>query len=289
MLKFSKIIIFLVLFICVSIFAFDTIIRDQDWQDSNTIIWTRWSNPPIFIESGPYKGMGVADLTQKHLFKLLPNYNHKVLSTNIPRVIALAKEKAHTCNVSWLDTPEWRKDFYFSKPFQIVPTNGIIIRDINRDAIGREVPVSFDELLGAKKLRLGVARFYGEGLDDILEKYNYKNNPKVSVASKSINPHLMLMSGRVDYILGYPMEVIFYQKTIPGYDGVAIPTKENTNYVEVVMGCSKTPWGKKVIDEINKILEQSEVVELYQKYMNDWLPVESLQYIDDKKLIPSKK
>ena len=241
------------------------------WNDPNTIIWTTWDNPPVFIRKGEFKGRGFTDRIQTHIFKLLPRYTHQVLEANIPRILKLADGKTNTCNASWLDTPEWRKSFYFSKPYIIVPTNGVIVTKANRHKFPPKEPISFENLLAAASFRLGVSRLYGEGLDNILLKYDYKNNPMVSIVSKSNLAHLMLKQGRVDYILGYPFEVVYHKRTLPGYAPVAIPVVENANSVPVVFGCAKTPWGEKVIEAVNEILNRPGIHNHYQALSNGWL------------------
>jgi uncharacterized protein (TIGR02285 family) len=246
------------------------------WKDPNTIIWTTWDNPPVFISSGKYIDQGFTDKIQKHMIKSLTGYTHQTIKANIPRILKLADMKANTCNASWLDTPEWRKSFYFSIPYMIVPTNGVIVTKQNRHKLPQKEPISFEKLIAAAALRLGVARLYGEGLDEILFKYDYKNNPMVNVANRSAQSHLMLKNGRVDYILGYPFEVVYYKRTLPGYDPVSIAVMENTNSVPVVFGCVKTPWGKKVVEQINKVLKRPGVHEHYQEFCNDWLEPDAI-------------
>ena len=193
-------------------FTVSTFAKDGYFHQKNTIVWTEWSNPPIFINKGKYKGEGVSDKIQEFIYNKLKNVKHLEIDANIPRIIELAKKGTHTCNSSWIDTPVWRKVFYFSKPYMIVPTNGVIIKKSKRHLLGSSADTSLDKMIKNSKLSLGVARLYGEGIDEILLKYNYKRNPKVSVVSLSINAHYMLMNDRVDYILGYPFEVEYYKK-----------------------------------------------------------------------------
>ena len=70
------------------------------------------------------------------------------------------------------------------------------------------------------------------------------------------------------------------KKIIPSYDAVSVPTIENKTSVPVIFACSKTPLGKKVITQINRLLEDPKVHQEFQSYMNNWLSKESINFMN---------
>lgn len=247
----------------------------------HTITWTSWDNPPAYVLSGKEKGMGIQDQIEKDITSLLKEYVHERLTVNISRVLQMAKEDGTSCNAGWLDTPEWRELFYFSKPVFIIKSNGAIIRKDKARLFKYSKKISLERLLAEKNLRLGVSRAYGQGIDQILQKYNYQNNPMIDVVSSDLLAHQMLRKGRVDFIIGYPIEINYYrQMSNDQSDVVYLPLEENEDTIEVVLACNKTAIGKQVIDQINKLLDKKSL-KRFEKYQDYWLSPEEIKNLAD--------
>ncbi len=253
------------------------------------VTWTRWNDPPIFIEDLPFRGEGLLGKMEEEIKKELPEYEHSLIWVNFPRVLQSAKEKRETCNAGWLDTPEWRKVFYLSKPSFIIPANGVLIKKKNLHLVRDLGPYSLRRLLSAKYLRMAIGRLYGEGVDDYLKKVNYQNHPQIDVVKNSATAHKMLQMDRVNYTIGYPFEAYYYQqimKTQDAFKGkvqdqiIHLPLEENANYVEVVFACAKTPQGKKVIDRINKLLTDKKRLKRFEGYLDRWLSVDEIKKLE---------
>lgn len=255
--------------LCASLFL-SFLVQAQD-SDPKTIYWTRWDAPPVFLLDGPYKDQGVQDLVELALRKRLKNYKHKVIRANVLRVIKLAEDKANTCNAGWLDTPYWRKMFYFSTPTMVTPSNGIIIKTKNLGKLTNIKPLSLQKVLDKTQLQLGLGKLYGEGIDDILKKNEGKYADKIHRVANPINTYKMLLADRLDYTIGYPVEAYYYQMILKGKEKFThVPLVDNAPFVEVVAACSNTPWGKKVIDEINVILKDPKIHKEIDGYLNRW-------------------
>lgn len=239
------------------------------------ITWIRWDDPPIFIFEGPYKGQGVLDVVEKELKQALPQYQHESINANVPRVLKEAEEKSQICNAGWLNTPEWAKYFYFSKPVFVIPSNGILLKESHlKDLKNLKTPYGLQEFLDKKiDWILGIGRLYGEGIDDILKKNNYQKNPKILILPSSLLVHRMLYADRVQYALGYPFEAEYYNELLGNKDNrvVYIPLKDNADFVEVVVGCPKSPWGEKIIADVNKALTNKALLERNRKGVDRWL------------------
>lgn len=249
-------------------------------ESDKTIYWTRWDDPPIFVIDGPFRDKGFLDQVEMSIRSKLPGYEHKNIKSNVLRVLKLAEDKANTCNAGWLDTPEWRKVFHLSKPFSLIPSNGIIMKKKHYKEIAHLEPLSLQKMLDETNLKLGVGRLYGKGIDETLQKNNYKKNKKVKQISNSKLVHHMLNADRLDYTLGYPFEAVYYKELFKGKEEtIHIPVSENDHYVEVVVACSRTPWGENVIKEVNKLLTQKKIYDEFNVYVDRWLTPTVLEKI----------
>ncbi|WP_041577287.1 TIGR02285 family protein [Bdellovibrio bacteriovorus] len=251
------------------------------------ITWIRWDDPPIFVFSGPFKGQGVLDTVEDELRKKLPQYQHKTLEGTVPRVLKEAESRTHICNAGWLATPEWSKLFYFSTPVFVIPANGILLPKSRLGEVRNLAPYSLQKFLDAKKSwKLGVGRLYGEGIDEVLTKNNYQKNPQVITIATSLRVHKMLHANRIQYTLGYPFEAVYYNELLNSKaDSVVhIPVTENSARVEVVVACPKTPWGAKVIADVDRALQNKALLEKFEKGVDRWLSAE-----DQEKLAPARK
>jgi uncharacterized protein (TIGR02285 family) len=246
-------------------------------KGDNAITWMRWDDPPIFVLSGPFIGTGVLDVTQNIVMQKLPKFQHTSLESTIPRILVEAEKKTHACNAGWLDTPEWHKLFYFSKPVFVIPTNGVLIKKSKLQEIQKLRPYSLQKFLDDKpKWKLGVGRLYGEGIDAVLEKNNYKKNEKIIAISTSLKVHQMLQSDRIDYTLGYPFEAVYYNELLKAKDKVVyVQLNDNANFVNVVIACPRDSWGKDIIDQVNAVLLQHpESLDDITKGVDRWLSPE---------------
>lgn len=250
------------------------------------VTWTRWNDPPIFVEDMPFKDQGMLDRMEEDMRKALPEYSHSNIWVNVPRVIQLAKEIHETCNAGWLDTPEWRDIFYFSKPSFIIPANGILLKEKRLSLIPKKKKLFLKDILEIKGWRMAIGRLYGEGIDPYLQKINYQRHPKIDVVQNSATAHRLLRLNRVDFTLGYPFEAFYYRELLERDKELSskihekvthLPIADNGNYVEVVFACAKTPQGKKLIDKINKLLTNKKRLKRYESYLDRWLSAEEIR------------
>ncbi|MDG0816694.1 TIGR02285 family protein [Bdellovibrio svalbardensis] len=260
-------------------------------KESSQITWIRWDDPPIFIFAGPYRGQGLLDVVEVQVQKYMPQYEHKKIEGTVLRVLKEAENQSPICNAGWLDTPEWRKLFYFSKPVFVIPTNGVLIKESHLKEIVGLQPYALQKFLDKKpEWKLGVGRLYGEGIDPILFKNDYQKNPKFVPIATSLRVHQMLQNDRIQYTLGYPFEAVYYNELLKNKDKVVyVPLTDNSSFVEVVVACPKNEWGKKVIADVNKVLEKPMVLAEIEKGVDRWLSKEDQRRLIQPRLEMLKK
>ncbi|WP_413560396.1 TIGR02285 family protein [Bdellovibrio sp. HCB209] len=242
-------------------------------ESDKAITWMQWDDPPIFIMEGPFKGQGLLDRVQEEMEIHLPNYKHTKSEATVLRVLQEAEKKSPTCNAGWLETPEWKDAFHFSKTAFVIPANGILLKESKLKEITSLKPYSLQKILDGKpKWKLGVGRLYGEGIDAVLFKNNYQKNEKVITVPTSLRIHQMLQSDRIQYTLGYPFEATYYNELLKTKDKVVyVDLTDNKDFVTVHVACSKSPWGKKVIEDVNKVLDDANVRKRIDQGVDRWL------------------
>jgi uncharacterized protein (TIGR02285 family) len=170
---------------------------------------------------------------------------------------------------------------FSNTPAIIMPPHGITVKRSKLPLFDNKKVVSLEELLKNDKLRLGIAegRSYGKDLDALLKKHEGQKHVYAR-AGKELYKGLfqMLMADRIDYLLGYPMEAMYFA----GEFGVSnqivnIALKESDEYRLTYVGCSKTEWGKQVIDRIDEILKKERTTDQYRAFHERWLDENSLE------------
>ena len=91
----------------------------------------------------------------------------------------------------------------------------------------------------------------------------------------------MIELGRLDAMISLPEEAVFQAEKLGIKDEIMTLTIEENqvgfdSWLSSV-GCSRTPWGKKVITEINRILLRERPSERYRQAYERWLDKSSLE------------
>jgi uncharacterized protein (TIGR02285 family) len=181
-------------------------------------------------------------------------------------------------------TPEREKFLYFSIPsFFTLPTVLVIRRDRLED-FGGSRTVSLDRLLREGRVTIGREknRSYGKTVDAVLDRYADRDNIFLfEGAALSENFFQMLKLGRLDALISLPEEAIYQAEVLGIEDDITTLTiEENQQGYEAWLssvGCSRTPWGRKIIDKINQVLLEQRPTERYRTAYERWLDKGSLE------------
>jgi len=241
-----------------------------------SIIWIEHDFPPVSILEGPLKGSGGADLIQQLLVENLAEYDHKKSRVNISRYQVMMKAYKNVCDCVTFKTDEREKYMHFSSiPASFIRSNGIIIRSAN---IEQFRSASLTDIINNRSLILGIAqnRTFSKEIDQILDSNKDKNHI-INRASSDITKGLisMLLMNRIDYFLGYDWELKYllkrYWSPEIAKELIFIPIKETNAYSVSYVSCSKTDFGKEVIEKINKILKKEISKDEYRELWGQWM------------------
>jgi uncharacterized protein (TIGR02285 family) len=244
----------------------------------DTIQWSGDDDPPFHIgpESGAPAsliGKGVADLQMQAFAQALPEYDHKIISVNAPRLFHLLDQGAHVCS-SVLPTPERLQRYYFTYsefavPFVIVTQSKTLARLPMKDG-----QTSLAELANDSRLKGVVVdgRSYGPALDAIIHSAPGQGIHAVVLSANQSNLMSMLSSGRMDYTIEYPVLFKYYKQVDPHLaDLVEAPFAESHGLIKAGVVCPRTPWGRTVIERLDRRIPQLLTKADYRAQLEFWL------------------
>lgn len=250
------------------------------WPSSakDSITWMEATAPPFFIHEGPYTGQGYEDLVTDILIEHLPHYQHKRTIASITRHYKEFEQGHDVCNVGLYKTPEREKFMYFSIPSFFTYPTVLIIDKSKWAAFGNTKMVKLADILKSDKLIIGRGenRSYGKPVDEVLNTYGTPNNIFAFEGQElSLNFFNMLKLDRLDGLIGLPEEAMYQAERLGIRDQImTIDIEENQGNPESwfsYVACSKTAWGRKVIDDINRVLIEQRPSDRYRATYERWL------------------
>lgn len=242
------------------------------------------SMPPFFIQQGVHQGQGYGDVVTAIIQEHLPTYTHYRTVTNVTRHFHAFREGNRVCSVGLYRNPEREEFMHFSIPsFLALPPVLITSKD-KLPALGGGEIVRLADLLKDTHVIIGLSkdRSYGADIDALLNQYRERKNLVVFTGQElSENFFRMLMLDRIDALIGLPEEAMYSADKIGIREQiVTVPLAENQANPEKwlsYVGCSKTPWGKAIITEINKVLREQRPGQQYREAYERWLNTESME------------
>ena len=242
-------------------------------EKEDSITWFILDLPPFFITKGSDKEKGLADQIQKMVSERLVGYRSSDKVANASRI---AKELNEDKCVCFAGEFYGNPGFLTSMPTVLLLPHNIIVRKKDLHLFGDGNIVSLKKLLQNKNLLLGTAkdRLYGPELDLLLKEHAKGKNVYERSGKDALGGLLgMLIKGRVDYIIEYPVSITYAAKRQGVSDRLAsITIEENVNAPPIrgAIRCPDTEWGRKIIHDINKILVKIRALPEYRKIIKEW-------------------
>ncbi len=251
-------------------------------SSNQTITWYRADFPPVTIVEGPNAGLGFFDRVTDLLSDQLPDYDHRHQVANFKRIIIELKNKKNVCCPSLYKTRERDTFISFSIPAMVVLPNVLITQKSLKDKLGpyldRNKRVGLTGLLENKNIRLGISngRKYSGGIDEVLSQFQGAENISIRSGEDVFKGLLdMLFLGRIDCIIGYPIEASYFLKGKPEFNKLQIYfiAENKIDFTIGHVGCPKTEWGEKIIERVNQVLiehrQTPEYLDFYEHWLND--------------------
>ena len=261
----------LLLFIVVS-----SVIRPviADDINENVIRWGILDFAPVNILDGKHKRMGQSDQIIQLIERHLPQYQYEWIPLNTRRLEGYIKAGDHYCHTAAIKKPEREKYAYFSRPIVMASSHRLLVLEDKAAELGIKEGVDFSQLITNKKLSGGFAagRSYGPDLDRQIELHEDGKHlffaKGMNLTETLLN---MLMHGRIDYMVDYPWIIRYFAKTRAYHSEVrSFTINGHPDYNYGYIYCPKNVWGKKVIDDINRVLDQIRDSDAYRDALFAW-------------------
>jgi len=270
-------------FILFPVFLIIVALSPRPGTANDQIMWLEAVAPPFFIHQGPLENQGYEDLLTDIFEENMPEYDHVRMQATISRHYQQWKQGEQACSVAMYKTPERTEFAYFSIPSCFTLPPGIIILKESFEKFGGRKVISLTDILKSEKLIIGRAknRSYGVEMDKVLNDYgNDKNIFSYEGPQLTLQLFKMLLAGRIDGLPSLPEEAMYLAETEGFKDRIMIlAIDENLgDYDSMItrVACSKTAWGKKTIERINKVLLKQRPTERFRAAYERWLDQNSL-------------
>lgn len=251
----------------------------------DSVTWMEAKVPPIYIHEGENKGQGYEDVITDIIMENLDGYESHEIIASVARMYEELRRGEKVCNVAFFKTPEREEFMYFSSlPTTFTLPNMIITKKSKAELFGGTKTVKLEDILKDGKLTLAAdkARSYGKNIDAVLQRYKGQKNLLIH-AGEAVSEGLlkMLLADRLDGVLGLPEEAMFLAEELNAENElITIALDENKgNYDAWVayVACSKTEWGKQILEKIDHILSEQRATERYRAAYERWLDENSIE------------
>jgi uncharacterized protein (TIGR02285 family) len=249
-----------------------------------TVSWSLFDSPPSIILDGQYKGQGNVDLLIDFYQSQLLTFSHENVVMNFKRFFKYVGSKNKTvCAIGAGKNPKRIRILYYSHPTTIELGKSLIIR---KDAVSKfkneqQNEVSIKHILEKTQLKgvLVAGRSYAPAVEKIIDEQVANNRIKIkSIKEKQLIQQLL--RSRIDFFLHTP-SVVNYLTKAQGRekDILTLPIKEAPLYTLGYTVCNKTDTGKRVIQNINALLQQKRSSPEYLSILEKWQNENSLKQI----------
>jgi uncharacterized protein (TIGR02285 family) len=231
-----------------------------------TLTWMVLDWPPWFMLQED-EGIGQYNYILKEAQEGLPQYDHINEEMNWSR-FWYEVENTNMCYVFGVKSSKREEIVYFSNPHSLILPNSIIMRKEDIKKLGNPASYSIGELMQDTRFNglIEKERSFTKPIDTVLNTYEAGSNlTRVEKNSESLIK--MLIAGRIDYTVEYPIVASYHSKPQNIDTDIlgSIPISEMDPFSYVYMACTKNEWGKNIIDEWNEILRRLKPTEKYRK------------------------
>jgi len=253
---------------------------------SEIITWYKVPMAPFFISEGTDKDKGVHDLMLNFYKNSLNSYTNTVELVSLNRLLELAKkfdENTKFVSMILLKSPEREKFLYFSRPYDYILSNHLIIKKENLKLFESYIDESgffnLEEALKNDKIKfgLGAGRFYHKNINSLTEK---AKNIDITLGLENQESILKkLIANRINATIDYPesMQYILKSNNL-SLDFVAIPIKGVDPYNFLRLSFPKNSWGLMMLEKFNPIIEAYTKTKEFEKLSLKWSP-DKIKYL----------
>lgn len=267
-------------FICLLLlFIFPVIPVNGD--SKGKIYWMTINYPPAYIVHGPDKNTGINDVALKKMIENLNIFSHEIIeNVTMPRMLNFFKSKKTFCSPGLAITKNQFKNTVWSTPILIIPPAGVVVLKSNMGRFkisknGVDLKKTFsDQSLSAGIMKGGQ---YGSHIDGLIKKHRGQSNIYQKTPISQFAFLNMLLVGRVDYLIDYPISFYSNLKKLSIIDQkklqfIAVASVKDIKMIRAL--CNHNNQGKNLINRLNHLLRSEEYKDPVINRLLDFLPME---------------
>jgi uncharacterized protein (TIGR02285 family) len=249
-----------------------------------TIYWAVGYFPPFSILEGDYASQGFADAFRRILFENLRGYKHELIVATTARSIERIQAQPNVCSTTLLKTPERERMMEFSTKVQDLLPNGVVTLraklPLFQPFLNERGELRLAEFLSSGNYRLGVvSRSFGQGIDRLLKRYEGEPSIVIVPSTDHFTTRLqkLVTQHEFDAILGYANELQYAARSLnlAPQQFAFLHVAEEPGLISLYVACSQSATGRRVIDEVNRVLADPIHQQTIKAAYRYWLDAES--------------
>ena len=228
-----------------------------------TISWQMPDFPPAIIGSGPHKGTGYADVFLRYFIERTPDIKHVIEPSSMSRVFGLMRQGELVCEPSLIKTAEREQYVDFSDPVEFVLPHHVVlpVSLLPKLAPYRNAKGEVDMSKLVRDTSLTTVRQEKRGYPPpVLSAFEAAAGQKNFIVSSDDGQAAFrqIATGWISYAVAYPNEANWYARQLETPLKLAyVPIAGIPEYTIGYVGCTKSPWGKKVIQRVNEVVAKA--------------------------------
>lgn len=259
---------------CVVLACFCFISKADTIAKADTIPWYVSHAPPSVFTDGELKGQGFIDRALALIQQELPQYQHKIISSDIATATSHWQQGKQLCFPALVKTQKRESFVYYTQMSVMHPSNYIAMSPQLAEQKGQATQADLQALLEDGDIYLGVrAGFaFGPVIDELIAKHGL-NSTMIFQEEQSLRDlYQLLATNRIDYLIGYPFESAYVLSQLNMQKMVVnLPIKGVPAFSMGAVGCTKNAWGKKVTTDIDFALGRLKRQSRYREALASWL------------------
>jgi uncharacterized protein (TIGR02285 family) len=242
----------------------------------NVIFWQSDHRPPGIFTQGEHSGQGFVQKALQEVTERLPQYSHVMVTSSLARALRDIQNKKQVCHPALFKTLKRQAFAEFSRPVIVHPTNRVVMRKSLANRLFPENTLSIELMPVLENQSLTFAlidgRLFGANIDKLMATTDLGDR-LVSIPSENLGNMLNMVSlGRTDLTIAYPFEIEHFNLNLPDqYEPLTTYIIESVPaYSMGYIACPGNVWGRKVIDDINVVLERIRAQPAYREAVTTW-------------------
>jgi len=237
---------------------------------SDSITWMVYDwEPWQYFDADEQQFKGYAIEWQNYISAELTRYRHQTQMMNDTRMLKQFKSGKRVCNFGAEPGGDVAKVAYLSKPVAATVDLVIFTHKTTFEQIGRPRELSINDLLSRP---VGFPMEPGN-FPWLAAHAKHSNLTLVKTSNPSKSMFRMLDKGRISFAIDYLVEGQATQRSLGLDDQLSSILLSETKDLWVgVIACSKTSWGKQVIEDINRVLPKvvssKKYSSIYERYLD---------------------